>query len=146
KTIEYAKANDYEVMRTFNRPSDKPLLRLIRTIGFNTESDVITLEKFLRPVITINPNLYHEYAGTYLAERPQSSLNMMVREENEHLALECVGQKVELFPTSETDFFIKMFYGEVSFVRTPEGCVTHLDFSYRSEESLEKYRASKIRE
>ena len=53
KAIEYAKANDYEVMRTFNRPSDELLLRLIRKIGFNTESDVITMEKFLRPVIQL---------------------------------------------------------------------------------------------
>jgi len=144
--IAYVKANGYEVIRTFNRPSNKSLLRMLRKMGFKTELDIVTLERFLSTVTKIDPKLYDEYAGTYVAERPQSSLNMKVDNENGHLTLECIGQKVELFPTSETDFFIKMFYGEVSFGRTPEGCVTHLDFSYRSEESLEKYRASKIRE
>jgi hypothetical protein len=29
--------------------------------------------------------------------------------------MEFAGQKVQLFPTSETQFFVKYFYGEVTF-------------------------------
>ena len=144
KAIEYAKAKGYAVMRTFNRPSDKPLLRLIRKIGFKTEMELITVERFLRPVVRIDPKLYEEYEGSYLAERPQSSLNMIVRTENNRLTLECVGQKVELFPTSETEFFIKMFYGEVTFGRNAESGVGYLDYSYKHGKSSEKYRAVKL--
>ncbi len=35
--------------------------------------------------------------------------------------MECVGQKVQLFPTSESSFFVKQFYGEVTFIEMDEG-------------------------
>jgi RNA polymerase sigma factor (sigma-70 family) len=143
QTIEFAKASGYKSVRAFNRTSDDSLLQLLRKMKFESELEVVTLEKCLRPVVSIDDaQLYNGYAGTYVAERPQSQLNMEVRNENGRLTLECVGQKVQLFPTSETDFFIKMFYGEVSFVRT-EGRVSQLDFSYRNGESLEEYKATK---
>jgi hypothetical protein len=69
---------------------------------------------------------------------------MEVRRENGRLTLECVGQKVELFPTSETDFFIKMFYGEVSFRRSVEGRVEALDIVMQSGKSIEKYQAKRL--
>lgn len=45
--------------------------------------------------------------------------------------MECVGQKVELFPVSESEFFVKQFYGEVSFHRDDRGRVDHLDYAMR---------------
>ena len=143
ETIEFAKERGYKTIRAFNRTSDDSLLQLLQNMKFESELEIVTLEKCLRAVVSIEgAQLYNEYAGTYVAERPQSQLNMEVRNENGRLTLECIGQKVQLFPTSETDFFIKMFYGEVSFVRT-EGRVSHLGFSYRNGESLEEYRATK---
>jgi hypothetical protein len=42
-------------------------------------------------------------------------MEMTVRNEAGRLTMEFVGQKVQLFPTSETQFFVKYFYGEVTF-------------------------------
>ena len=38
-----------------------------------------------------------------------------MRNEAGRLTMEFAGQKVQLFPTSETQFFVKYFYGEVTF-------------------------------
>ena len=143
QTIEFAKERGYKTVRAFNRALDESLLQLLRKMQFESESEIVTLEQCLRPVVSIDgAQLYSEYAGTYVAERPQSQLNMEVRNENGRLTLECIGQKVQLFPTSETDFFIKMFYGEVSFVRS-EGRVTHLDFVFQNGSAVDKYSALK---
>ena len=42
---------------------------------------------------------------------------MIVRNESGRLTMEFAGQKVQLFPISETQFFVKYFYGEVTFQR-----------------------------
>ena len=52
-----------------------------------------------------------------------------MRVEAGRLTIECVGQKVQLFPTSETSFFVKQFYGEVTFHRDERGRVDYLDFA-----------------
>ena len=58
-------------------------------------------------------------------------LEIVVRNEAGRLTMECVGQKVQLFPTSETEFFVKQFYGEVTFHRDEQGKVDYLDFVMR---------------
>lgn len=145
RALTYAKTSGYAVIRAFNQPSDTSLLHLTRRMGFKTEFEIITLEKLLRPVIKItNQNLYDDYSGGYVVEGPQGPVNIEVRRENEHLTLECIGQKVELFPTSETKFFIKMFYGEINFGRSAEGSVSHLDYFYDDGKRFENYTATKI--
>ncbi|MBA2302143.1 MAG: hypothetical protein H0W08_05870 [Acidobacteria bacterium] len=47
----------------------------------------------------------------------------MIREDA-RLFAEFNGQRVELFPESDTRFFVKRFYGRVVFVRTPEARAT----------------------
>jgi len=144
QAIAFAKTSSYLVMRTFNQPSEKSLLQLIRRMGFKTESEIITLEKLVRPVIKIvDPKLYDDYSGSYVVEGAPAPMNLEVRKENDHLTLECVGQKVELFPTSETKFFIKMFYGEINFRRSAEGSVSHLDYFYDDGKRVENYTATK---
>jgi len=142
RAVEFSKTNNYDVIRIFNRPTDQSLLRLLRKIGFKTELEIVTLEKCVRNVVEVNPDLYDEYAGTYIAQRPKSELKFEVRREIDRLTLECVGQKVELFPTSDTDFFIKMFYGEVKFIRG-RGRVNSFDVAMQSGKSTEEYRAIK---
>jgi hypothetical protein len=67
-------------------------------------------------VVQVDPRVYDQYAGKYRDEsRPD--LELIVRNEAGRLTLECVGQKVQLFPASETSFFVKYFYGEVTFDR-----------------------------
>jgi len=57
-----------------------------------------------------------------------------------------VGQKVQLYPTSESDFFVKQFYGEVSFHRDERGEVERLDFVMRvpNTDPSEPLRAMRI--
>ena len=54
-----------------------------------------------------------------------------VESEGGRLTLECIGQKVELFPESETQFFTKPFYGAFTFVRDGDGKVCRLDSRVR---------------
>jgi hypothetical protein len=74
----------------------------------------VTLEKCLREVVAVDSQVYEEFVGQYQDER-RPELEMVVRHEAGRLTIECVGQKVELFPASETSFFVKQFYGEVTF-------------------------------
>ena len=144
--IDYAAANGYSMIRTFNRSSDEAILRLNERLGFATEFKLVTLEKCLRTVVPVNPTLLDEYSGTYRAERPEAPLTLEVRNENGRLTVECIGQKVELFPTTESDFFIKYFYGDVAFVRNDEGHVKELDFLERRGDSVDRFRAIKLDE
>jgi RNA polymerase sigma factor (sigma-70 family) len=145
--IDYAAANGYAMIRTFNRSSEKSTLKLNERLGFETEFKLVTLEKCLRAVIpVVNPALLDEYSGTYRGKGPKSPETLEVRNESGRLTLECIGQKVELFPTTESDFFIKYFYGEVAFVRNDEGQIKELDFTQRTGDSVDRYRALKLDE
>ena len=145
--IGYAAANGYAMLRTFNRASEKSTLKLNERLGFETEFKLITLEKCLRTVIpVVKPALLDEYSGTYRAKAPKFSVTLEVRNESGRLTLECIGQKVELFPTTESDFFIKYFYGEVTFVRNDQGHVKELEFTQRTGDSVDRFRAIKFDE
>ena len=87
-----------------------------------------TLEKCLREVIKVASSVYDEYAGHYRDDERRPDLEMIVRNESGRLTIEAAGQKVELFPTSETQFFVKQFYGEATFVRDEQGRVDLLKF------------------
>ena len=50
-----------------------------------------------------------------VSDDKRPDFEIVVRNEAGRLTIECVGQKVELFPTSETNYFVKQFYGEVTF-------------------------------
>jgi len=83
-------------------------------LGFAVTLEQLLLEKCLRDVVAVDEGIYDEYVGTYRDEaRPD--LEMSVRNEAGRVTMETVGQKVQLFPTSETQFFVKYFYGEVTF-------------------------------
>jgi len=84
--------------------------------------------KSLREVIEVEPSVYDEYAGHYCDDERRPDIEMVVRNEGGRLTIEAVGQKVELFPTSETQFFVKQFYGEATFVRGEDGRVDLLKF------------------
>ena len=145
--IDYAAANGYAMIRTFNRSSEKSILRLNERLGFATEFKLVTLEKCLRTVMpVVNAALLDEYSGSYLVKRPDSEMTLEVRNEHGRLTLECIGQKVELFPTTASDFFIKYFHGEVAFLRDDEGHVSALDFIERRRDSAERFRAIKFDE
>jgi hypothetical protein len=78
----------------------------------------------------VDAQIYDEFVGDYRDDN-RPDLGIVARNEAGRLTMECVGQKVQLFPTSETSFFVKQFYGEVSFHRDERGRVDYLDFVMR---------------
>ncbi len=126
--IEYARLHEYKIIQSFNRPIQSAILTLNQKLGFQVLSTNVTLEKCLREVTKVASSVYDEYAGHYRDDERRPDLEMIVRNESCRLTIEAAGQKVELFPTSETQFFVKQFYGEATFVRDEQGRVDLLKF------------------
>jgi GNAT superfamily N-acetyltransferase len=141
----YAQSNGYQIIQTFNHPTQSGMLALNQKLGFEILFTYSTVEKCLREVVSVDPNLYDCYAGTYRdGRRPE--LEFIIRHEAGGLTAECAGQKVELFPTSETTFFVKQFYGEAVFVRSGDGRCEVMQFQSRGirPESAETLIAKRV--
>ncbi len=128
RAIEYAAEHDYKIIQSFNRPIQSELLALHKKLGFKVSSGNVTVEKCLKEAIAVDANVYDEYAGHYRDDDQRPNLEMVVRNEGGRLTVESSGQKVELFPISETQFFVKQFYGEATFVRDADGRVSVVNF------------------
>ena len=128
--IDYAQSHGYRIIQSFVKPQQTAIRALHEKLGFQPLFENLMLEKCLKEVFAVNPRSYDEFAGQY-RDDSRPDLEIVVRNEGGRLTVECVGQKVELFPTSETDYFVKQFYGEVSFHRDGEGKVDDLDFVMR---------------
>ena len=77
-----------------------------------------------RKVAKVDPALYDAYVGEYEL-RPGFVLTMT--RDGDRLMSQATGQsKVELFPASEREFFLKVVDAQVTFVRDQEGRVTGL--------------------
>ncbi|HKO62985.1 MAG TPA: GNAT family N-acetyltransferase [Pyrinomonadaceae bacterium] len=126
--IEYAAEHDYKIIQSFNRPVQSSIGALNTRLGFKVFSGYVTVEKCLKEVIAVNARVYDGYAGHYRDDEQRPDLEMIVRNEESRLTVECAGQKVELFPTSETEFFVKQFYGEARFVCDADGRASSVDF------------------
>ena len=141
--VEYAARHGYGTIRAFNQPAHAAPLALNERLGFRHLFSHVTLERCLKEVVPVGAEIYDEYAGHYGDER-RPDLLFVVRNEGGRLTLECVGQKVELFPESETNFFVKRFYGEMTFVRDG-GKVIRLDSRVRGHGGAETaLKAKKI--
>ena len=112
--VIYAQTRAFQVIQSFNKPEQTAIRALNAKLGFALLFEHLTVEKCLKDVVAVEPRIYDEYAGRY-RDDSRPDLELVVRNESDRLTMECVGQKVELFPTSKTDFFVKQFYGEVSF-------------------------------
>jgi RNA polymerase sigma factor (sigma-70 family) len=130
RAVEYAARHGFRTIRAFNRPAHAPLLALNEKLGFRHLFSHVTLERCLKETVAVGAEIYDEYAGHYRDEERRPDLLFVVRNEGGRLTLECVGQKVELFPETETTFFVKQFYGEMTFVRD-DGKVIRLDSRVR---------------
>jgi hypothetical protein len=77
-----------------------------------------------RLTIKVNPTVYDAYVGVYELS-PQFSLT--VSKETNRLFIQASGQpKVELYPETEKDYFIKEADVQLSFVKDGKGKVTEL--------------------
>ena len=128
--ILYAQSHGYQIIQTFNYPTQPAILALNRKLRFEILFEYATLEKCLKEVVSVDPYLYDCYAGNYRDDR-RPDLEIIIRNEAGRLTAECAGQKVELFPTSDTSFFVKQFYGEATFVRPDGGRCDLMQFQTR---------------
>jgi RNA polymerase sigma factor (sigma-70 family) len=144
--IRYGQANGYQIIQSFNKPEQLSMLELNEKLGFERLYEHVTVEKCLKQIVAVDPQLYDELVGHYRADK-RPDLQMIVSNEGGRLTAECVGQKVQLFPISETTFFVKQFYGEVTFQRDERGEVNHLDFVMRipNSDPSDLIHATKIR-
>jgi CubicO group peptidase (beta-lactamase class C family) len=72
----------------------------------------------------VDPKVYNSYVGGY---ELAPNFVFIVTTENGSLTGQMTGQpKAELFPTSETEFFLKVVNAQVTFVKDPQGKVTQL--------------------
>jgi GNAT superfamily N-acetyltransferase len=133
--IAYARARGYQTIRAFTPAANPAMLALNKKLGFQRRFGYVTMEKFLRRIAIIDSNVYDAYVGQY-APAPDivakfgfdPGFTVAITKEGQRLFAIAKEQKNELFPESETEFFIKEFYGHFKFVRDEKGEVSHLIF------------------
>jgi D-alanyl-D-alanine carboxypeptidase len=77
-----------------------------------------------RTVVRLDSALYDAYAGHY---ELGTGLVLTVTREGDRLMTQATGQeKVEVFPSSETEFFLKVVDAQITFIRGPGGVVDQL--------------------
>ena len=78
----------------------------------------------VREAIDLDPAIYDDYVGVY---ELGPGFELTVTREDEVLMAQATGQeKVQLFPESETEFFIREVDAQITFVRGPAGTVDEL--------------------
>lgn len=84
--------------------------------------ETIALPK-VRVVAKVDPKIYDDYVGTY---QLTPTFALTVTRDGDHLITQATNQgKVEIFPESETEFFLKVIDASLTFVKE-DGKVTHL--------------------
>ena len=77
-----------------------------------------------RTAAKVDPALYDAYVGDY---ELAPGFVLTVTREGDRLMTQATGQqKVEVFPSSETEFFLKVVDAQITFVRGPDGKVDQL--------------------
>jgi D-alanyl-D-alanine carboxypeptidase len=77
-----------------------------------------------RQAATVNPAAYDAYVGEY---ELAPGFILTVTREGDRLMTQATGQsKVEIFPSSETEFFLKVTDAQITFVKGPTGTVDQL--------------------
>ena len=78
----------------------------------------------LPPVAKVDPNIYDKYVGEY---ELIANFTLTVTREGDKLMVMVTGQQpLEIFPESETKFFLKAVEAKITFVKDASGAVTHL--------------------
>src|SRR6266511_3325779 len=91
-----------------------------------------------RVAIKIDPKILDAYVGQY--ELNPNFIITMTRE-GDRLMTQATGQpKFELFPESETKFFLKVVDAQVTFVKDDKGAVTHLILHQGGDQKAKKIK------
>lgn len=77
-----------------------------------------------RQVISINPTLFDAYAGTY---QLSPTFSMKISREGGRYIVQPTNQgQIDLYPESETKFFMRVVEAQISFVKSPDGKVNEI--------------------
>ncbi len=75
-------------------------------------------------IVKVDPNIYNDYVGTY---KLAPTFDIVITKEDDRLMLQATGQdKFEIFPESETLFFLKVVEAKVEFIKGEDGKVKEL--------------------
>jgi CubicO group peptidase (beta-lactamase class C family) len=77
-----------------------------------------------RTEIKLDPKIYEAYVGDY--QGPRGRVFTITTENGRLMANDAGSPKIELFPFTETDFFLKVRKGELSFVKEKDGTVNEV--------------------
>ncbi|HSC26377.1 MAG TPA: serine hydrolase [Vicinamibacterales bacterium] len=78
----------------------------------------------VRTVATVDRSLYDSYVGEY---QLAPAFILTITRDGDRLMAQATGQqKLEIFPESETKFFLKAVEAQITFVKDDQGKVTHL--------------------
>ena len=97
-----------------------PVARDLAAITFGEKYEVAVE----RVVAKVDPKIYDAYVGEY---EITPDFVLTITREGDRLTAQATGQgKLEIFPTSETNFFYKVVRADITFVKDTTGRVTHL--------------------
>jgi CubicO group peptidase (beta-lactamase class C family) len=129
KALAYAKDKFYKEngfsTLEFNRDSKGALVSLL---GKNRSNPVL-YKKTDKPiptqeVVTVNPDILQTYVGEY---ELFPNFNLVITIENGHVMTQATGQpKIEIYPESDTKFFVKVVDAKIEFVKDETGKVNKL--------------------
>jgi CubicO group peptidase (beta-lactamase class C family) len=105
-------------------PSIEKMRDGLAAIIFGEEYELPKRRFSTRVAIGVDPEIYNQYVGTYKLEEGHI---YSVTKENTNLFVQASGgPKIQIYPESETIFFLKVVDAQVSFVRDERGKVTKL--------------------
>lgn len=104
----------------YGSPSPDRISLDLAAIAFGEKYEIPTESKEVK----VDPKIYDAYVGRY---ELLPNFILTISRQGDRLMAEATGQpKFELFPESETKFFLKVVEAKVTFVKDDTGKVTHL--------------------
>ena len=91
-----------------------------------------------RPVVSVNPAVYDAYVGKYELQGPAWTIVNIMKEDGKLMAQPAGQPKAELFPESETRFFLRLQEAEVNFSRNEQGKVEQFTLQQRGQTIVAK--------
>jgi CubicO group peptidase (beta-lactamase class C family) len=93
-------------------------------------------ETIKRTEVKVDPNIYNDYTGNY---ELFPGFVLTITKENDRLMTQATGQpKFEMFPESETKFFLKVVEAQIIFQRDETGSVSQLTLHQNSQDMVAK--------
>ncbi|MGB8953008.1 MAG: serine hydrolase [Candidatus Aminicenantales bacterium] len=125
ETLFFSKDSFARIQFEKNTKGEVTGLQVINRIGpIETYAKTAKPLPLERKAITLDPAIYDQYAGEY---ELSPGFSIFVTRENNTLMTQATGQqKFEVFPESETQFFLKVVDAQIEFIKDSSGIVTGL--------------------